>query len=239
MISRRMHARIGWMTGVALFCAAPVFAQSTPNTTQPTNQSTPGTQPNDQTTTPTPQPNGQVGTQGVTGTQSTASASGTGSTGPSSGDKHFVKEATEGSNAEVALGKLAQEKSNSQDVKQFGERMVTDHTKLNEQMAPVAQQMGITASPDDIPSKEKALQTKLQALSGDDFDKAYIQAMVKDHTQDVKKFKHELSSTKDPTLKQTVQQGLEVIQQHLQMAHQLAQAHNVSVGGGAGSGTSQ
>jgi putative membrane protein len=178
-----------------------------------------------------------MGTTGTAGEQG-ATAGAAGSTGSASmGDKHFVKEATEGSNAEIALGKLAQEKSNSADVKQFGERMVTDHSKLNDQMAPVAQQMGITPNPDQIPAKDKALEKKLQGLSGEQFDKAYIQAMLKDHTEDVKKFKKEAASAKDPTLQQNVQQGLQVIQEHLQMAQQLAQAHNVNTGGAQTSST--
>ena len=122
------------------------------------------------------------------------------------GDKHFVKEATEGSNADIALGKLAQEKSNSQGAKDFAQRMVT------EQMAPVAQQMGITTSPDQIPAKDKPWRRSCGGCVGTSLTKRYIQA---------------------------IEQGLEVIQQHLQMAQQLAQAHNVSVGGGPSSATGQ
>lgn len=227
MTSRRTHGRIAWMGGVTLLCAAVACAQNSPGA-QPNAQANPGAQPT-----------GQMGTQPGTGMQTpdAAGAAGSGSTNGRAADKHFVEEATESSNAEIALGKLAQDKSSSPDVKQFGERMVTDHTKLNDQMAPVAQQMGVTVSPDQIPAKDKALQAKLQGLSGDQFDRAYIKAMVKDHTEDVKKFKHEASATKDPTLQQNVQQGLQVIQQHLQLAQQLAQAHNVSAGGGSQSGS--
>lgn len=237
MTSRQRQARIGWIASMALLCAVPVWAQSTPagprqTAPPPSQQGGAGSQTSPNGQNPGVQPNGTAGAQMGAGTE-TGSAMGTGTASQGkSADKKFVKEAAEGSNAEIALGKLAQEKGNSADVKQFGERMVTDHTKLNEQMQPVAQQMGITVSPDQIPAKDKALEAKLQALSGDAFDKAYIRAMVKDHSQDVKQFQHEAASAKDPALKQAVEQGLPVIQEHLQIAQQMAQAHNVKVSGG-------
>jgi putative membrane protein len=157
----------------------------------------------------------------------------------SAADRHFVQEATEGSNPEIALGKLAQQKSTSDDVKQFGQKMVTDHTQLNSDMAPVAEQMGVTPPADKIPAKDQALQSKLEGLSGQQFDQAYIKAMVKDHRKDVAKFKHEAATTKDPTLKQTVEKGEQVIQEHLNLAEQLAQAHHVQVGGASSAAASQ
>jgi len=103
----------------------------------------------------------------------------------SASDKKFVHSALEGGNAEVKLGQLAMQKGNSEDVKQFGQKMVDDHTKMGEQMKQVAQQEGINV-PDGIPAKDKALETKLNSLSGDAFDKAYIKAMVQDHRKDLR-----------------------------------------------------
>ena len=98
-------------------------------------------------------------------------------TSASSSDKKFVQSALEGGNAEVKLGQLAAQKGTSEDVKQFGQKMVDDHTKLGDQMKQIAQQQGIDV-PDGIPAKDKDLETKLNSLSGDAFDKAYIKAMV-------------------------------------------------------------
>lgn len=151
-------------------------------------------------------------------------------------DKKFVTEATEGSNAEIALGNLAQQKSNSDDVKQFGQRMVQDHTQLNQQMQPVAQQIGVNVSQDQLSPKDQALQSKLQGLSGDQFDRAYIRAMVMDHRHDLQQFRHEIATTKDSTIRDTAQQGEKVIAEHLHLAEQLAQAHHVSVGGTSNTG---
>src|SRR3569832_2217582 len=108
-----------------------------------------------------------------------ASGSGQNTSDASASDKKFVRSALEGGNAEVKLGQLAAQKGSSEDVKQFGQRMVDDHTKLGDQMKQIAQQQGISV-PEGIPSKDKALEAKLNSLSGEAFDSAYIKAMVKD-----------------------------------------------------------
>lgn len=170
-----------------------------------------------------------VAAQTGSGTDTTGAPSGAMKAGNKSGtsDKTFVKKAIEGSNAEIQLGQLAAQKGSASDVKQFGQKMVDDHTKLNEQMKQVASQVGVTPT-DDVAPADKALQTKLNALSGDAFDKAYIRAMVKDHRKDLVEFKHEAGSAKNPALKDAAQQGSTVIEQHLQMAEQMAQSHGVT-----------
>ncbi len=142
-------------------------------------------------------------------------------------DKKFVKEAAQGGLAEIKLGQLAQEKSNSEDVKSFGAKMVTDHTQLNEDMKPFVDQMSIVAPTQPSP-KDEALYNRLSKLQGEQFDKQYMSAMLKDHHKDLAEFKHEVATTKDQNLKQTVQKGEQVIAGHLQMAEQVAQAHGVS-----------
>jgi putative membrane protein len=142
-------------------------------------------------------------------------------------DKAFVRKALQGGMAEVQLGQLAQQKSSNDDVKQFAQKMVDDHTKLGDEMKQVAQQLNV--KPPDSPSgKDKSTMSKLQALNGDEFDKAYIKDMVKDHQQDEKDFKTEANNTTNPTLKQVASQGAQVIGEHLQMIEQIAQKNNVA-----------
>lgn len=147
-------------------------------------------------------------------------------------DKLFVKEAMAGSMAEIQLGQLAQQKASSDDVKQFGQRMVQDHTKLNDQMQPIASQIGVTP-PSGLSAKNKALQKKLEGLNGADFDKAYMSAMVQDHKKDLAAFKREAASGMDPKVKDAAQQGSQVVAEHLQMAQDIAQKVG-SGGDGAG-----
>lgn len=141
-------------------------------------------------------------------------------------DKDFVHEALEGGMAEVQMGQLAAQKASSDDVKQFGQKMVQDHTQMTDQIKQVAQQLGVS-EPKGLSKKDKAEIAKLNSLSGPEFDKAYIAAMVKDHKKDLSDFRAEAQNTQDPTVKQAAQQGAQVIDQHLQMIEQIAKVHNV------------
>jgi putative membrane protein len=149
---------------------------------------------------------------------------------PSPVDRMFVGKAMQGGLAEVQLGQLTLQKSNNPQVKEFAQRMIDDHTKLNEQMKPVAQQLGVTV-PDQISKNDRKTIAKLQALSGSAYDQAYIKDMVKDHKQDLNEFQMEASSGQDQTVKDAANQGSKVIAQHLQMAQQLAKDQNVPAAG--------
>jgi putative membrane protein len=146
-------------------------------------------------------------------------------------ERAFITKAMEGGMAEVQLGQLAQQKSESNDVKQFAAKMVNDHGQMGDKwLKPVAQQMGI--NPPSGPSKhDKKEMEKLQGLSGQDFDREYITMMVKDHQKDLKDFQSEAQAAQDPTVKQIADKGSQVIQQHLQIIEQIAKAHNIDVGG--------
>lgn len=149
----------------------------------------------------------------------------------SSADKSFVKAALRGGMAEIELGQLAAEKGNSSDVKNFGQKMVRDHTKLGDQMKDVAGKVGVTP-PTMLSPMDKALEVKLKALSGDDFDQAYIKAMVKDHQKDLADFKKEAGTGTSAEVKNAAGQGATVVGEHLDMIQKIAQAHHMQVSGG-------
>jgi len=148
-------------------------------------------------------------------------------TTPSAADKNFVTTALRGGMAEVELGKLAAAKGTSNDVKQFGQKMVTDHTQMGENMKHVAQQVG-APQPSKMSPADMALETKLKALSGDAFDKAYIQAMVKDHEDDLGEFNKEISSGSSSVVTDAARDGAKIIQEHLDMIKKIAQTNNVA-----------
>lgn len=139
----------------------------------------------------------------------------------SKSDSTFVAKAAVGGMEEVELGQLAQEKASSPAVKQFGERMVKDHSKANQQLASAAQQSGI-AIPPDADKKAQKEASKLANKSGKDFDTAYMKMMVKDHTKDVQEFQKEASSGQAPAIKNTASQTVPVLEEHLTMAKQVA-----------------
>jgi len=123
--------------------------------------------------------------------------------------------------AEVQLGQLATQKAQSDDVKKFGQRMVDDHSKANDQLKSIASQKGITV-PSGLDAKDEALKDKLANMSGAQFDHAYMQAMVKDHKEDIAEFQKEASSGRDPDVKGFASQTLPTLQDHLKMAEQTA-----------------
>jgi len=135
----------------------------------------------------------------------------------SSADTTFAMKAAQGGMAEVKLGQLAVDKASSPDVKAFGQRMIDDHTKLNDQMKQVASQENMSL-PTDLDAKDQAEYNKLSQLSGTAFDKAYMKDMVKDHQMDIKEFQKESNSGQDPQLKQLASTALPILQSHLQMA---------------------
>jgi putative membrane protein len=144
------------------------------------------------------------------------------------GERAFVTKAMQGDAAEVQLGQLAQQKSQSNDVKQLAQKLVTDHTQMDQNLKPLAKQLGMS-EPNGPSKKDKKMMEKLQGLSGNDFDTQYLTMMLKDHQQDLKDFQQEAQSAQDPNLKQIAGQGATVISQHLQMVEQVAKAHNIAV----------
>lgn len=150
-----------------------------------------------------------------------AGALSAGSASAQSADQPFAREAAMGGMAEVELGTLAKEKASNADVKQFGDRMVTDHGKANEELKQWAQQKKVTL-PTAIGAKHRAIRDRLAKLSGDAFDKAYMRDMVSDHQHDVAAFKREAASGTDPELKAWAAKILPTLEDHLKMAQETA-----------------
>jgi putative membrane protein len=149
------------------------------------------------------------------------------SAGMSAADTHFLKKAASGGMAEVELGQLAQQKASSEDVKKFGERMVTDHSKANDQLKQVAAQQHVDL-PQQLDAKDKATKAKLEKLSGEEFDRAYMKDMVKDHKTDVAEFAHESQMAKDPAVKSFATETLPVLREHLKEAQRIAPKEQTS-----------
>jgi putative membrane protein len=126
--------------------------------------------------------------------RSNRNSSNTGATGEQAGmanmtsqDRDFLMDAAMGGLEEVELGRLAAQQGTSEAVKQFGQRMVDDHSKANTELMTLAQTKGITL-PTALDEKHQKDVTKLTAMSGADFDRAYSKMMLSDHTKDVSEF---------------------------------------------------
>jgi putative membrane protein len=136
-------------------------------------------------------------------------------------DRKFVKDAAQGNMAEVELGQLAAEKASSDDVKKFGQRMVDDHSKANDDLKQLATKKGVHV-PQQLSPKDKATKARLSKLSGEQFDKAYMANMVRDHKKDVAEFKRETESAKDPDVKNFATSTLPTLEDHLKQAQSIA-----------------
>ena len=141
----------------------------------------------------------------------------------SKADKTFAMKAAQGGMAEVQLGQLAVDKGSSQKVKDFGQKMVDDHTKANDKLKSIAAKQNLTL-PTSLSTKDQALKDKLSKLSGATFDKAYMSSMVKDHQMDVADFQKEANSGSDSDLKNFASQTLPTLEQHMDMAKSTANA---------------
>jgi putative membrane protein len=156
----------------------------------------------------------------TTTTKTTAKTSTSTST-LSSSDNKFVKDAAEGGMMEVELGRIAASKGTNPDVKTFGQRMVDDHSKANDQLKQVASSKGITL-PASLPASKQKEVDKYNKLSGAAFDSAYIHHMVSDHKKDVAEFKKESKNGKDTDVKSFATNTLPTLEDHLKMAEDIS-----------------
>ena len=157
-------------------------------------------------------------TSGTATTPSAAKApSGKTAKASSNPDHGFVEKAAMGGMVEVELGNLAQQKAASDAVKQFGKRMVDDHTKANDELKQIASSKSITL-PTALDKKHQGDVDKLSKLSGAQFDKAYMSHMVDDHKHDVSDFKKQAQSGKDGELKGFAAKTLPTLEEHLKLA---------------------
>jgi putative membrane protein len=135
-------------------------------------------------------------------------------------DVKFVAAASASGLAEVGLGKLGVSQGESQAVKEFGQQMVTDHTKANEELKSIAQGKSLPLSTQPMPSDASAA-TMIASKRGAEFDAAFKNKMVADHEKAVKLFEKESTSGNDPDLKAFAGKTLPTLKHHLEMAQQL------------------
>ena len=140
----------------------------------------------------------------------------------SKADSDFIKEAAQGGLLEVQLGKVAQDKAASEKVKEFGKRMEQDHGKANDELKKLASAKGIQL-PAELDKKHQATVDRLSKLSGAEFDQKYMQDMVSDHKEDIKKFQRQSEKGTDADVKKFAAQTLPTLKQHLQLAESTEQ----------------
>jgi putative membrane protein len=134
-------------------------------------------------------------------------------------DQKFIKEAIEGNLAAVQMGQLAQKNGASQDVKDFGQLLVTDHGQANTKATDVANSLKVTP-PAEPNAKQKKEYDRISKLNGAAFDKAFAARMIADHKKDIAEYQKE-SKSKNPTVAAYAGDALATLHNHLKSAQAL------------------
>jgi putative membrane protein len=185
------------------------------------------------------QPSGAMNTNATSGNQN---ANASGSPGSGDMDRQFMMEAAASGMAEVEMGRLAAQRAAGNEVKQFGQRMVDDHTRANNELRQLASRKNITL-PTDLDPRHRETMQRLSGLSGAEFDRAYMEEMVRAHTKDVSDFERASNQAQDPDVRSFATAALPTLRQHLEMATSMqgggggvansnGRAGNANVGGG-------
>lgn len=132
----------------------------------------------------------------------------------------FIKETAQGNTAELNIAQVATQKAQDPAVKDYAQKLVTDHSKMGDQVKEIAQKEGITLST-EVDSKHQKMIDHLSGLSGAEFDKAFAMHMVKDHKKDIDMFKKAAASD-DSQISEFAKNTLPTLQEHLRTAQQWA-----------------
>jgi putative membrane protein len=160
------------------------------------------------------------------GQASAADTTTSGNANLSSKGSSFVKEAAEGNQSEIALAQLAQQKAQNPEVKNLADMLQKDHQQAQEKLQTIAQAHSVTLETSPTFTQKRA-QSKLEKLTGAEFDQQYAKDMLEDHVKDIKKFQKASANVEDTDVKQYAQEMLPKLQTHLQHAESAARSAGV------------
>ena len=173
---------------------------------------------------------------GVLGLALVAAGTAAGAGSPGKSDNQFLEDAASGGMMEVELGRIATTHASSPRVKEFGQRMVDDHGRANAELKQLAAREKVTL-PDTLKGDHREMVDRLSKLQGPEFDRAYMQAMLKDHEEDVAKFKVQARSAHDRNVKTFAAKTLPVLEKHLVMAKDIGHDTGKATSGAGTGGT--
>jgi len=136
-------------------------------------------------------------------------------------DKEFMTDAARGGMVEVQLGNAAARSAASNEVKQFGQRVATDHSQMSQTLRRLAAALNVEL-PQELEPEQRNMISRLQNLSGKAFDSEYMKMMIDDHMKDIPEFERAASQATNPEVKQFASQALPMLRDHLKMARDIA-----------------
>jgi putative membrane protein len=223
-----MQAHRPFLTA-ALLLAGAALAQKTTGTGPTPSTSPPAESPGSMTTTPGLSGTGsQTASDKVGGQAMIPPTSSYAGTTPS--PKTILAELHMANQAEIEMGKMAEQKAQDKEVKKFGRRMVKAHTEMDKEAQTWAKKNRVTiASPLQDDAHRAAMQTmqqtmqRLESLSGAEFDRAYVQAMAEDHANDLNKVRTFEQQTANESLQKLLEKARKEIASHKRDADKLVQ----------------
>ena len=150
---------------------------------------------------------GTAGTAGTTGAAANV-------------DRDFIEDMLADGHAEVALGQLVQERAARPEVKEFGQMMVRDHQKAGAELKQIAGKHNIQVDGGEH-GDHNDLRERLSKLSGAEFDREYMKAMVDEHEKAVNDVEKKAANADNPDVRQWASQTLPTLRQHLERARQI------------------
>jgi predicted outer membrane protein len=164
---------------------------------------------------------GSSGMSGATGGVAATGATASGGGSLAKADQKILMDMARANISEIEAGKMAQSKSQNDQVKSFAQQMIDDHSKALTELQQLAQSKGVTL-PTEPDAKHKAMAAKLDKLSGDAFDKAYMaQAGLQEHKKVHSMLMSDQKRAKDPDVKAAAAKMAPVVEQHLKSAQQM------------------
>jgi putative membrane protein len=137
-----------------------------------------------------------------------------------SADVQFLRDVASVNLAEIATGKLAAQKAVSPQVRKYGQQMAEEHAKANEQAAALAKARGLSL-PEEPEGTRQGSAKRLEDLSGEKFDRAYMDQMVKDHGETLQVLQRAAAEAQDPSVRAFAERALPHVRRHLETAQQI------------------
>jgi putative membrane protein len=130
---------------------------------------------------------------------------------------------------EMEVGRLAEQKGSTEEVRSFGKTLASDHSAADRKVTAVARELNVELSPPAKPSSDLenkqnhdgAIKEMLANVSGNTFDRDFLEAMSKDHQHDIEKLTEVMNSTSDPKIKDLIAELLPKLKHHQEVAEKL------------------
>jgi putative membrane protein len=146
-------------------------------------------------------------------------------------DTAYIRQAIRGNFLEVALGRLAESRAADSGVKEFGQRMISDHNSMNEQWSTLARNTGMRIDLTVEPAGKQSIE-RLEDLSDAEFDQAYMADVIRQHELDLAAFQRMAVSARSTEVRQLANSGLSTIREHLALARQIGSRVGVATTAG-------